>query len=49
MIPVQGMAEHDYPFYEHMEQELKRQIANSGFDGTVEEFCEKVSKGELYI
>ena len=48
-IPKKGMADHDYPFYGHMEEELKKQIAAVGFDGSVEEFCEKVSKGQLYV
>ncbi len=49
MMPVRGAAEHDYPFYGHMENELKKQIAAVGFTGSVEEFCEKVSTGELYV
>lgn len=39
MTPVQGAADHDYPFYGHMEEELKKQIKAVGFDGSVEEFC----------
>lgn len=42
-------AEHEYPFYGHMEDELIRQIRAVGFEGTVEEFCAKVSKGELLV
>lgn len=42
-------AEHDYPFYGHMENELIKQIRAVGFEGTVEEFCSKVSKGELFV
>lgn len=49
MIPVKGAAEHDYPFYGHMEDELKKQIAAVGFTGSVEEFCDKVSKGKLHV
>ena len=48
-IPKKGMADHDYPFYGHMEEELKKQIVAVGFNGSVEEFCEKVSKGQLYV
>ena len=47
--PRKGAADHDYPFYGHMEAELKKQIATVGFTGSVEEFCDKVSKGELYV
>lgn len=49
MVPVKGTADHDYPFYRHMEEDLKREIQRAGFKGTVEEFCEKVSAGELYV
>lgn len=40
---------HNYPFYGHMEQELIKQIRVSGFTGTVDEFCQKVSSGELCV
>ncbi|MCI5873712.1 MAG: LicD family protein [Clostridiales bacterium] len=49
MRPVRGTAGHDYPFYGHMENELKKQIAAVGFTGSVEEFCDKVSTGKLYV
>lgn len=49
MTPILGAASHDYPFYRHMEDELKKQIRAVGFQGSVEEFCDKVSKGELYV
>ncbi|MBP3487065.1 MAG: LicD family protein [Roseburia sp.] len=49
MTPVKGAAAHDYPFYGHMEDELKKQIAAVGFTGSVEEFCDKVSTGKLYV
>lgn len=49
MTPVKGSAEHDYPFYGHMEHELIRQIRNVGFKGTVDEFCEEVSSGRLRV
>ena len=48
-VPVRGTASHDYPFYGHMEEELIKQIRATGFTGTVEEFCEKVYKGELQV
>lgn len=48
-VEKRGVADHDYPFYGHMEAELKKQIAAVGFKGSVEEFCQKVSKGELYV
>lgn len=40
---------HNYPFYGCMEQELVKQIRAVGFTGTVEEFCQKVSSGELRV
>lgn len=49
MTPVQGAADHDYPFYGHMEGELKKQIKAVGFDGSVEEFCQEVSSGRLRV
>ncbi len=49
MTPQQGTSGHDYPFYKSMEDALVRQIQAVGFSGTVDEFCEKVSLGELYV
>lgn len=49
MVPVRGTAAHDYPFYGSMEEELVKQIRAVGFTGTVDEFCEKVYKGELQV
>lgn len=49
MTPIKGCAEHDYPFYGHMEQELIHQIRNVGFKGSVDEFCEEVSSGRLRV
>lgn len=49
MTPVIGSADHRYPFYGHMEEELIRQIRNVGFKGSVDEFCEEVSSGRLRV
>lgn len=49
MTPRNETASHDYPFYGGMEEELERQIRAVGFSGDVDDFCEKVSKGELYV
>lgn len=49
MIPSQVKGGHDYPFYGDMEEELIKQIRAVGFMGDVEEFCEKVASGELYV
>lgn len=40
---------HEYPFYKDMEQELKTQIKNVKFNGSVDEFCRKVCRGELRV
>ena len=49
MTPIRGTAYHNYPFYGHMEEELKKQIKAVGFTGTVEEFCQEVSSGRLRV
>lgn len=49
MVPVQGTADHNYPFYGHREKELERQIRATGFNGSVDEFCRAVSNGDLTI
>lgn len=49
MIPIQGIADHDYPFYGHLEPELKKQINLVGFEGTIDEFCREVSSGRLRV
>lgn len=49
MTPSQVKGGHDYPFYAEMEKELVKQIRAVGFMGSVEEFCEKVSTGELQV
>lgn len=49
MVPVKGAADHDYPFYGHMESELIKQIRNVGFKGSVDEFCEEVASGRLRV
>lgn len=49
MIPVRGVADHEYPFYKKLESELIKQINNAGFKGSVDEFCELVSSGKLKV
>ena len=46
---VKGTAEHVYPFYGHMEDELRKQIRAVGFNGSEEEFCKAVLNGEFKI
>lgn len=48
-ILKQNAGGHDYPFYGHMEAELEKQVRAVGFTGDIDDFCEKVSKGELYV
>lgn len=49
MNPRRGTAAHSYPFYGHMEDELITQIRNTGFKGSVDEFCNLVSTGQLTV
>ena len=49
MIPVRGGSDYDYPFYGHLEGELKKQIKAVGFDGTIDEFCREVSSGRIRV
>lgn len=49
MTPVIGSAEHNYPFYGHMEATLLSNIRNVGFKGSIDEFCEEVSSGRLRV
>lgn len=49
MTPVKDDRGHNYPFYGCMEDELVKQIRATGFTGTVDEFCRKVSCGELQV
>lgn len=49
MTPVQGLQAHTYPFYAPREKELVRQIRANGFEGTVEDFCQKILNGELRV
>lgn len=49
MMPRNQASSHAYPFYGGMEKELEKQIRAVGFLGDVDDFCEKVSKGELYV
>lgn len=49
IVPVKGAADHDYPFYGHMEPELLKQIRNVGFKGSIDEFCEEVASGRLRV
>ena len=49
MVPVRDAADHNYPFYGHMEGELMKQIRAVGFSGSAEEFCQMVSSGKLRV
>lgn len=43
MTPVQGIAAHDYPFYDIQEAELQSIFEQEGITCTITEFCRKVS------
>ncbi len=49
MTPDKEWRGHGYPFYGSMEKNLAEQIRAVGFTGTVEEFCQKVSSGEMRV
>lgn len=49
MTPMQVAGGHDYPFYGEMEEELEKQIRAVGFNGSIDEFCEKVASGQLWV
>lgn len=49
MTPVREGADHNYPFYGHMEDALMEQIRAVGFSGSAEEFCEAVCSGRLRV
>ena len=49
MVHRRYTADHDYPFYGHMEAELIKQIKAVGFTGDIDDFCQKVSTGELRV
>lgn len=49
MTPLQVGGGHDYPFYGEMEAELEKQIRAVGFNGSIDEFCEKVASGQLWV
>lgn len=46
---IEGGRGHTYPFYGFLEDDLVKRIQALGFSGTVEEFCQKVSSGELHV
>jgi len=49
MKPSRTGADHTYPFYGSMEEELERQVRNVGFPGTVDEFCREMSLGNYSV
>ncbi len=44
-----GTAGHEYPFYAPEEKKLSKIIRSLGLDDTVEEFCKKVSAGQICV
>ncbi len=49
MKPSRVGADHSYPFYGNMEEELEKQVRAVGFKGTIEDFCKEVSEGLLSV
>lgn len=46
---VKFAAGHDFPMYKHMQKELVKNIRATGFRGSVEMFCDLMSKGKLKV
>lgn len=44
---VRGASVHGYPYYDEMEQKLRKELADAGSSCSVDEFCEKVLSGEI--
>ena len=49
MEMVRGGGQHQYPFYEYMEQELCKELTEAGFDGDIDDFCDQVMSGEITV
>lgn len=49
MVPVIGAAPHDYLFYGNCEEQMRKWIKAKGFDGSIDEFCRVVLKGEIRV
>lgn len=49
MQHVKAYVDHSYPFYGHMEEDLKKEIRNVGFEGSVEDFCREVEAGRYRV
>lgn len=46
---VQKRGAHDYPFYNNMEKELCQELAEAGFTGNLDDFCNQVLAGEITL
>ncbi len=49
MTYERGTQSHDYPCFRKEEEQLIRSLEEIGFNGTVEEFCQRVLAGEFHV
>lgn len=49
MTYVKGTQGHGYPCYREEEEQMKRSIEELGFDGTIEDLCQRVLAGEIHV
>lgn len=49
MTYVKGTQGHDYPCYREQEEQLKKCLKELGFDGTIEDLCQRVLAGEIHV
>ena len=43
---VKFQSSHGYPLYKSMEADMRRRLAESGYKGTLEEYCAQRASGE---
>lgn len=48
-VPVKAGADHNYPFYGHMEDALLYEIRKVGFTGSIDEFCRAIVEGKFSV
>lgn len=49
MTYVKGTQGHGYPCYREAEEQMKKCLKELGFDGTIEDLCQRVLAGEIHV
>lgn len=49
MTYERGTQGHDYPCFRRSQEQLQRALEEVGFNGSIEDFCQRVLTGELYV